>query len=1197
MRLRIGGVTLSLPTNLTFKPKNSRLFWKRVLSIVFIVAFFFIALLLNLFGAYLNDMASYYMHPEYLKNPSPFSSTHCLWEHVKFASGQPPFPTNRALFKDRIAHTASCSPEVIKALVDSTKMKQTDDGIMDQLCDAEETDPFKCPLEWVIYATSCSKGLNRLVKLLHEKPDIKVTILGMGVGWRGWGQRIRAYHNYLTTVNPDSMVVLSDGEDVLLVPGCQGIDVINGFVKSGDGAAGGLSSILFEAVRYPWPDQEDGYKFKRADLVRRPKGVRDPRIEGRRKNGSPPGSPATPPSIFPYLNAGAMIGKAGHLQALIRRVYTDDCIDDQRAFIQSYLTPDVWWSSHVEAQSMVNESESAIQNAAEIEKREGTGSIAHLQALKRVEDVIKQKIRLESVTWGFNQTTLGEEDSGNGVPDYARPLIALDYDNDLFLSMYDVAASAIVLDSLSGRVEVKTTEENLVFCIKDEEAPVVEEISLSVEETNRLRISLGLKPLDSSRGTKGDQTAAANFAAEKEAAAEAGREEAADSGAAAQRGAREGADAAGGARARRRRRRRRRGARLGGGAQGGERAQRKGAGGEEGARAGGGGRGGGGAPIGDDKSDAEDELVSHALAANEAAARNEKNKKGFKYSAYDDSGKMLAKYDQDEDADAGFVLGEGGAVAAAASLEELETGRECGQQEEAAVAFLKPKKKKKKVKSRTKDEPDWPTASLENNTSSSRSNETNQNGGGVQMDVDEGNNNTFSKSNRDANIHDINFVDDDDLQIALSRARNLANKKVKRPNAQEILEAARAFENEQETSNRRMAAGSDSDDDDEEALVLSATSEFVNNLATAPIVHASSRRRVATHQDNDDDDDDDSEGENANAKPAISASAGSNAAENSDDDGDNGDHDKTEKDMADPGFMDATLALLGRQGFLEKVDDEQLEREKKQVERAKWLSQQRLQDRKREILKEREKAIQREINKAKGPARKGGGGGGGGSGLNAEDEWRIEEESRVAERQRMRELEERFKNYNPDVNIKYNDEYGRNLTQKEAFRLLSHKFHGKGSGKMKTEKRLLKMDEEAKLNKMKSADTPLQTASALLEKTKIAKTAHLVLAVGNRNSLPQDVVAAEEKALLEKRNARLAAVAKAKELKAAKAKGAGGSSSSSTKGNSSVAPGTSSTVASAGSRGKVAFGLSGGTKRKADASSGLFEESLAKKSK
>lgn len=53
-----------------------------------------------------------------------------------------------------------------------------------------------------------------------------------------------------------------------------------------------------------------------------------------------------------------------------------------------------------------------------------------------------------------------------------------------------------------------------------------------------------------------------------------------------------------------------------------------------------------------------------------------------------------------------------------------------------------------------------------------------------------------------------------------------------------------------------------------------------------------------------------------------------------------------------------------------------------------------------------------------------------------------------------------LKNFKPDVKLEYVDELGRQLNAKEAFRQLSHKFHGKGSGKNKTEKRTKKIKEE-----------------------------------------------------------------------------------------------------------------------------------------
>lgn len=50
--------------------------------------------------------------------------------------------------------------------------------------------------------------------------------------------------------------------------------------------------------------------------------------------------------------------------------------------------------------------------------------------------------------------------------------------------------------------------------------------------------------------------------------------------------------------------------------------------------------------------------------------------------------------------------------------------------------------------------------------------------------------------------------------------------------------------------------------------------------------------------------------------------------------------------------------------------------------------------------------------------------------------------------------------YRPNVKLEYIDDNGRLLNEKEAFRYLSHKFHGKGPGKNKIEKRLKKNEQD-----------------------------------------------------------------------------------------------------------------------------------------
>ena len=171
--------------------------------------------------------------------------------------------------------------------------------------------------------------------------------------------------------------------------------------------------------------------------------------------------------------------------------------------------------------------------------------------------------------------------------------------------------------------------------------------------------------------------------------------------------------------------------------------------------------------------------------------------------------------------------------------------------------------------------------------------------------------------------------------------------------------------------------------------------------------------------------------------------------------------------------MANTLALLRQQGLLAQPNADQAEREKVQCQRDVWLADY------RHVL------AQRELDRLQ--ARGGN-----------KDQATREYENRAREQQEARASLELFKNYKPDVNIVYYDEFGRALTPKEAWKALSHKFHGKGSGKMKTEKRLKKIAEEKKKEAMASGDTPLSMNKAFQIRQEKTGQAHFVLSVGNR---------------------------------------------------------------------------------------------------
>jgi U4/U6.U5 tri-snRNP-associated protein 1 len=68
----------------------------------------------------------------------------------------------------------------------------------------------------------------------------------------------------------------------------------------------------------------------------------------------------------------------------------------------------------------------------------------------------------------------------------------------------------------------------------------------------------------------------------------------------------------------------------------------------------------------------------------------------------------------------------------------------------------------------------------------------------------------------------------------------------------------------------------------------------------------------------------------------------------------------------------------------------------------------------------------------------------------------------------------------------------------QAFKQLSHYFHGKHSGKNKAEKKLRKLDEELLMAKASSTDTPLGTAQAMRERQVATGSAYVVLSQGNK---------------------------------------------------------------------------------------------------
>ena len=143
----------------------------------------------------------------------------------------------------------------------------------------------------------------------------------------------------------------------------------------------------------------------------------------------------------------------------------------------------------------------------------------------------------------------------------------------------------------------------------------------------------------------------------------------------------------------------------------------------------------------------------------------------------------------------------------------------------------------------------------------------------------------------------------------------------------------------------------------------------------------------------------------------------------------------------------ATLKLLSRKGDLDVLTDEQRTRELLVLEREKWIKQ-------------------RKLMESMG--------------------------QRLSHKDEMAELhlaQQKYKNYRPDISLVYRDETGRVLSTKEAYKEMSHKFHGKGSGKNKKEKHLKKLQQELAMKQMNSVDSPfelnIQRSALIIEKSEV----------------------------------------------------------------------------------------------------------------
>jgi U4/U6.U5 tri-snRNP-associated protein 1 len=282
------------------------------------------------------------------------------------------------------------------------------------------------------------------------------------------------------------------------------------------------------------------------------------------------------------------------------------------------------------------------------------------------------------------------------------------------------------------------------------------------------------------------------------------------------------------------------------------------------------------------------------------------------------------------------------------------------------------------------------------------------------------------------------FVDDDDLQASLAAQRRNALKKRKKGRPEDV---AKQLREQGETLDEDQNQGGGNA---EGGLVIGAVSEFVSGLSK-PEDEEERKPKKARSRTKEPEPDTEMKTEPEEDQAMENAPTEAYKQESPQPDKDEGEAENEEEKMVGSG-MGAALSLLRERGLVEESQgDEQYESfRKRQVFLAKKRMLEEELDEQTRQQRERDRASGRldrmSVREREDYARQ-------------QNQWRDQQQSR-----RMAELFEA--NYQPKVDLKYVDDHGRSLDQKGAFKHLSHHFHGKGSGKGKTEKLLKKIDEE-----------------------------------------------------------------------------------------------------------------------------------------
>ncbi|UKZ59063.1 uncharacterized protein TrAtP1_000381 [Trichoderma atroviride] len=289
-----------------------------------------------------------------------------------------------------------------------------------------------------------------------------------------------------------------------------------------------------------------------------------------------------------------------------------------------------------------------------------------------------------------------------------------------------------------------------------------------------------------------------------------------------------------------------------------------------------------------------------------------------------------------------------------------------------------------------------------------------------------------------------NFADDDDLQASLAIQRKIALKKRKKTRPEDI---ARQLKEDDEVPEEAQSGG----------LVIGEISEFVAGLSKPDDEDRQTRKQKHTTKSPEADEDrdmGDGDGDrDGNEDHEMDDYSAEIAAHREEEERNN--NIKQEEEEEDAGIEDekmvgtgmgAALALLRERGLLES--QEKTGSYEDFVAREEFLSRKRVL----EGELDEQTRQQRERDRMSGRLDR--------MSVREREEW-ARQQNTHRDHQQSKKMAELFNaGYKPNIELKYVDDHGRLLDRKEAFKHLSHQFHGKGSGKGKTEKRLKKIDDE-----------------------------------------------------------------------------------------------------------------------------------------